>query len=219
MSNVNERALELHKNNQGKLAVQSKVPLHSAEDLTLAYTPGVAAPCLAIKDDPRKAYDYTSKGNMVAVVTNGTAVLGLGNIGAMAGLPVMEGKAVLFKAFAGVDAVPICLDAQDPIQVIKAVQFMAPTFGGINLEDIKAPQCFDIERELNPTNKWGQNKKKSNIYWRVWSDRDNNAVYIDADKTTIAKRKLNFSEPVIIAFIKRIIIYMEYLMATVTMAI
>ena len=151
MSNVNERALELHKNNQGKLAVQSKVPLHSAEDLTLAYTPGVAAPCLAIKDDPRKAYDYTSKGNMVAVVTNGTAVLGLGNIGAMAGLPVMEGKAVLFKAFAGVDAVPICLDAQDPIQVIKAVQFMAPTFGGINLEDIKAPQCFDIERELKKT--------------------------------------------------------------------
>lgn len=151
MSNVNEKALELHKNNQGKLAVQSKVPLNSAEDLTLAYTPGVAAPCLAIKEDPRKAYDYTSKGNMVAVVTNGTAVLGLGNIGAMAGLPVMEGKAVLFKAFAGVDAVPICLDAQDPIQVIKAVQFMAPTFGGINLEDIKAPQCFDIERELKKT--------------------------------------------------------------------
>ena len=151
MSNVNERALELHKNNQGKLAVHSKVPLNSAEDLTLAYTPGVAAPCLAIKEDKRKVYDYTSKGNMVAVVTNGTAVLGLGNIGAAAGLPVMEGKAILFKGFAGVDAVPICLDTQDPMEVIKAVQLMAPSFGGINLEDIKAPQCFDIERELKKT--------------------------------------------------------------------
>ncbi|MBO5650550.1 MAG: NAD-dependent malic enzyme, partial [Selenomonas sp.] len=151
MSNVNEKALELHKNNQGKLAVHSKVPLNSAEDLTLAYTPGVAAPCLAIKEDKRKAYEYTSKGNMVAVVTNGTAVLGLGNIGALAGLPVMEGKAILFKGFAGVDAVPICLDTQVPMEVIKSVQLMAPSFGGINLEDIKAPQCFDIEKELKKT--------------------------------------------------------------------
>ena len=151
MSNVNEQALQLHKDHQGKLAVASKVPLNSAEDLTLAYTPGVAAPCLAIKEDKRKAYDYTSKGNMVAVVTNGTAVLGLGNIGAQAGMPVMEGKAILLKGFAGVDAMPICLDTQEPMEVIKAVQLMAPSFGGINLEDIKAPQCFDIERELKKT--------------------------------------------------------------------
>jgi len=151
MSDVNEQALNLHKSKQGKLAITSKVPLKSAEDLTLAYTPGVAAPCLAIKEDKRKAYDYTSKGNMVAVVTNGTAVLGLGNIGAQAGMPVMEGKAILFKGFAGVDAVPIALDTQDSTEVIKAVQLMAPSFGGINLEDIKAPQCFDIERELKKT--------------------------------------------------------------------
>lgn len=148
MSNVNEEALKLHKEKQGKLAVVSKVPLDKPEDLTLAYTPGVAAPCLAIKDKPSAAYDYTSKGNMVAVVTNGTAVLGLGNIGAMAGLPVMEGKSILFKGFAGVDAVPICLNTEEPREVIHAVELMAPTFGGINLEDIKAPQCFDIEKEL-----------------------------------------------------------------------
>lgn len=148
MSNVNEAALKLHKEKQGKLAVVSKVPLDKPEDLTLAYTPGVAAPCLAIKEKPAAAYDYTSKGNMVAVVTNGTAVLGLGNIGAMAGLPVMEGKAILFKGFAGVDAVPICLNTEEPREVIHAVELMAPTFGGINLEDIKAPQCFDIEKAL-----------------------------------------------------------------------
>lgn len=151
MKNVNEEALKLHKDHQGKLAVTSKVPLTSREDLTLAYSPGVAAPCLAIKEDRRKAYDYTSKGNMVGVVTNGTAVLGLGNIGAQAGMPVMEGKAILFKAFAGVDAVPIALDTEVPMEVIKAVQLMAPSFGGINLEDIKAPQCFDIEKELRKT--------------------------------------------------------------------
>ncbi|SFT69349.1 malate dehydrogenase (oxaloacetate-decarboxylating) [Selenomonas sp. GACV-9] len=148
MDNVNAAALALHKEYQGKIAVQSKVPLTSAQDLTLAYSPGVAAPCVEIKNDPKKIYDYTAKGNMVAVVTNGSAVLGLGNIGAGAGLPVMEGKAILFKGFAGVDAVPICLDTQDPFEVIKAVELMAPTFGGINLEDIKAPQCFDIEKAL-----------------------------------------------------------------------
>lgn len=151
MRNIDEQALALHREHQGKLAVNSKVSLESAEDLTLAYSPGVAAPCLEIRDNPQKIYDYTTKGNMVAVVTNGTAVLGLGNIGAGAGLPVMEGKAVLFKGFAGVDAVPICLDTQDPMEVIKAVQLIAPTFGGINLEDIKAPQCFDIEKELRKT--------------------------------------------------------------------
>ena len=148
MNDVNEQALKLHREHRGKLAIASKVPLNSRDDLTLAYSPGVAAPCLAIKEDKRKAYDYTSKGNMVGVVTNGTAVLGLGNIGAQAGMPVMEGKAILFKEFAGVDAIPIGLDTQDPMEVIKAVQLMAPSFGGINLEDIKAPQCFDIEKEL-----------------------------------------------------------------------
>ncbi|SHK39554.1 malate dehydrogenase (oxaloacetate-decarboxylating) [Selenomonas ruminantium] len=151
MPNVNEEALALHKDHQGKLAVTSKVPVENSHDLTLAYSPGVAAPCLAIKEDKRKAYDYTSKGNLVGVVTNGTAVLGLGNIGAQAGMPVMEGKAILFKSFAGVDAIPIGLNTQDPFEVIKAVQLMAPSFGGINLEDIKAPQCFDIEKELKKT--------------------------------------------------------------------
>ena len=148
MKNVNERALDLHKKSQGKLEVVSKVPLEAPEDLTLAYTPGVAAPCLAIKDQPETIYDYTSKGNMVAVVTNGTAVLGLGSIGAGAGLPVMEGKSILFKGFAGVDSVPVCLDSKDPQEIIRAVEMMAPTFGGINLEDIKAPECFIIENEL-----------------------------------------------------------------------
>lgn len=151
MNNVDSRAIALHKQHQGKLAIVSKVPLAKADDLTLAYTPGVAAPCLAIQKEPELAYDYTSKGNTVAVVTNGTAVLGLGNIGAMAGLPVMEGKAILFKGFAGVDAVPICLDTTDPLEVIKAVQLIAPAYGGINLEDIKAPQCFDIEKALKKT--------------------------------------------------------------------
>ncbi len=148
MKNVNERALDLHKKSQGKLEVVSKVPLEAPEDLTLAYTPGVAAPCLAIKEQPETIYDYTSKGNMVAVVTNGTAVLGLGSIGAGAGLPVMEGKSILFKGFAGVDSVPVCLDSKDPQEIIRAVEMMAPTFGGINLEDIKAPECFIIENEL-----------------------------------------------------------------------
>jgi len=151
MDNTNIQALALHKEHQGKIEINSKVALKTPEDLTLAYSPGVAAPCREIHKDPKKIYDYTAKGNMVAVVTNGTAVLGLGNIGAGAGLPVMEGKAILFKGFAGVDAVPICLDTQDPLEVIKAVQLIAPTFGGINLEDIKAPQCFDIEKTLRRT--------------------------------------------------------------------
>ncbi|MDY4417656.1 malic enzyme-like NAD(P)-binding protein [Parafannyhessea umbonata] len=145
---VNQRALRLHEKCQGKYEIVSKVPLRRAEDLTLAYTPGVAAPCLEIEKHPEMIYDYTTKGNMVAVVTNGTAVLGLGNIGAGAGLPVMEGKAILFKGFAGVDAVPICLNTQDVDEVVRTVELMAPSFGGINLEDIKAPQCFDIETRL-----------------------------------------------------------------------
>ena len=148
MSNVNEEALALHKKFQGKLEVVSKVPLKTAYDLTLAYTPGVAAPCLEINKAPEKIYDYTNRGNLVAVVTNGTAVLGLGDIGAGAGLPVMEGKSILFKGFAGVDAIPICLDTKSVPEIIKTIQLMAPSFGGINLEDIKAPECFDIEAAL-----------------------------------------------------------------------
>ena len=151
MSNVDKAALELHKENQGKLEIVSKVDLGSSKDLTLAYTPGVAAPCLQIKDDYNKIYDYTTKSNMVAVVTNGTAVLGLGNIGAGAGLPVMEGKAVLFKSFAGVDAVPLCLNSRNVDDICQTVEMLEPGFGGINLEDIKAPECFDIETRLKET--------------------------------------------------------------------
>ena len=138
----------MHKKFHGKFEIKSKVPLEKKQDLTLAYTPGVAAPCLAIEKNPASIYDYTTKGNMVAVVTNGTAVLGLGNIGAGAGLPVMEGKAILFKGFAGVDAVPICLNTQSVDEIIRTCELIAPSFGGINLEDIKAPQCFDIENAL-----------------------------------------------------------------------
>ena len=151
MSNVDKAALELQKENQGKLEIVSKVDLGSSKDLTLAYTPGVAAPCLEIKDDYNKIYDYTTKSNMVAVVTNGTAVLGLGNIGAGAGLPVMEGKAVLFKSFAGVDAVPLCLNSRNVDDICQTVEMLEPGFGGINLEDIKAPECFDIETRLKET--------------------------------------------------------------------
>jgi malate dehydrogenase (oxaloacetate-decarboxylating) len=146
--NLRETALKFHKDNEGKIALHCKVPVKTREDMTLAYTPGVAEPCLEINKDYNKIYDYTSKGNWVAVVTNGTAVLGLGDIGAGAGLPVMEGKAVLFKAFAGVDAFPICLDTKDIDKIVETVKLMEPTFGGINLEDIKAPECFEIEEKL-----------------------------------------------------------------------
>ena len=145
---VKEKALKLHKDNQGKLEVISKVPVNTKEDLSLAYTPGVAEPCLKIKENYDDIYEYTSKGNIVAVVTNGTAVLGLGDIGAGAGLPVMEGKAVLFKTFAGVDAFPICLNSKNVDEIINTVKLMEPSFGGINLEDIKAPECFVIVRRL-----------------------------------------------------------------------
>lgn len=145
---VNERALQLHKEKQGKIALKCKVPVQNADDMTLAYTPGVAAPCLEINKNYDTIYDYTSKGNWVAVVTNGTAVLGLGDIGAGAGLPVMEGKAVLFKEFGGVDSFPICLNTKDPMKIVEAVKMMEPTWGGINLEDIKAPECFIVEEEL-----------------------------------------------------------------------
>ncbi|MGI6147391.1 MAG: NAD-dependent malic enzyme [Firmicutes bacterium] len=145
---VREDALKLHKENAGKIEVVSKVPVRDRQDLSLAYTPGVAEPCKEINADYDKIYDYTNKGNMVAVVTNGTAVLGLGDIGAGAGMPVMEGKAVLFKAFAGVDAFPICIDSKDVDEIVNVVKCIEPTFGGINLEDISAPACFEVEDKL-----------------------------------------------------------------------
>jgi malate dehydrogenase (oxaloacetate-decarboxylating) len=148
MENLKETALNFHKKNQGKIALKCKVPVKTREDLSIAYTPGVAAPCLEINKNYNKIYDYTSKGNWVAIVTNGTAVLGLGNIGAGAGLPVMEGKAILFKTFAGVDAFPICVDTQDVDKIVETVKLIEPTFGGVNLEDIKAPECFEIENRL-----------------------------------------------------------------------
>lgn len=148
MPNMREQALQLHTENRGKIRVESKVPLESAYDLSLAYSPGVAEPCKDIFDNTKKVYDYTSKGNMVAVVSDGSAVLGLGNIGPEGALPVMEGKAVLFKSFAGVDAFPICLNTQDPEEIIRTVKYLEPTFGGINLEDIAAPNCFEIEERL-----------------------------------------------------------------------
>lgn len=145
---TNEKALMLHEQWNGKLETVSKTPVKSREDLSLAYTPGVAEPCKVIADDKEAAYKYTMKANTVAVVSDGSAVLGLGNIGPYAAMPVMEGKAVLFKEFGGVNAVPICLDTQDTEEIIKAVTYLAPGFGGINLEDISAPRCFEIEERL-----------------------------------------------------------------------
>ena len=144
----NAMALELHEKHQGKLGVKSLVKISNNDDLAAAYTPGVAEPCRKIAENPEDVYKYTLKGRTVAVVTNGTAVLGLGNIGPEAGLPVMEGKCVLFKEFGGVDAFPICLNAATKEEVIAAVRAIAPTFGGINLEDIKSPECFEIESIL-----------------------------------------------------------------------
>ena len=146
-----EKALELHEKLQGKLETVSKTPVRTREDLALIYTPGVAEPCKVIAKDPAAAYTYTMKANTVAVVSDGSAVLGLGNIGPKAAMPVMEGKAVLFKEFGGVNAVPICLDTQDTEEIIKAVTWLAPAFGGINLEDISAPRCFEIEERLKET--------------------------------------------------------------------
>lgn len=148
---INEKALQMHEQWNGKLEIHSKSPVKSREDLSIAYTPGVAEPCKAIAQDKDSAYRYTMKANTVAVVSDGSAVLGLGNIGPHAAMPVMEGKAVLFKEFGGVNAVPICLDTQDTEEIIKAVTWLAPAFGGINLEDISAPRCFEIEERLKAT--------------------------------------------------------------------
>ncbi|WP_028392223.1 NAD(P)-dependent malic enzyme [Bacillus cihuensis] len=151
---LREEALHMHRVHKGKLETVSKVPVQNAKDLSLAYSPGVAEPCKEIYDKPETVYDYTMKGNMVAVVSDGTAVLGLGNIGPEAALPVMEGKALLFKSFAGVDAFPICLKTTDVEKIIETVKLLEPTFGGVNLEDIAAPNCFVIEERL---------KKETNI--------------------------------------------------------
>ncbi len=146
---IAQESLELHQQWRGKVEVTPKMDIRTRHDLACAYTPGVAEPCKVIADNPAAAYDYTVKANTVAVVTDGSAVLGLGNIGPEAALPVMEGKAALFKAFGGVDAFPICLATQDTEEIIQAVAAIAPTFGGINLEDISAPRCFEIEARLN----------------------------------------------------------------------
>jgi malate dehydrogenase (oxaloacetate-decarboxylating) len=148
LSTLRNEALKLHKENRGKLEVHSKVPVSTAQELSLAYSPGVAEPCMDIYEDENKVYDYTMKGNLVAVVSDGTAVLGLGNIGPKAAMPVMEGKALLFKSFADVDAFPICIDTTDPDKIVEVVKLLEPTFGGVNLEDIAAPQCFEIEERL-----------------------------------------------------------------------
>ena len=146
-----EKALELHKEWKGKISTEAKCEVKTREDLALAYTPGVAEPCKVIHEDPKEAYTYTLKQNTIAVVSDGSAVLGLGNIGPEAAMPVMEGKAVLFKEFGGVNAFPICLKTQDVDEIVETVQRLEPTFGGINLEDISAPRCFEIERRLKET--------------------------------------------------------------------
>ncbi|AMC93954.1 malate dehydrogenase [Erysipelothrix larvae] len=148
MTDLNQKALDLHKQLKGKIEIRNKMDVDSLEIMSLLYSPGVAQPCVEIQNNPQSIYETTWKSNTVAVVSNGSAVLGLGDIGASAGLPVMEGKAMLFKAFSNVNAVPIMLDTKDPDEIIRAVEMMAPTFGGINLEDIKAPECVYIEKQL-----------------------------------------------------------------------
>src|SRR3977135_1485079 len=146
IANISDRTFLMHLG--GKIEVRSKVPIRTRDDLSMAYTPGVARVCMAIKEDPQRAFSLTIKQNTVAIVTDGTAVLGLGDIGPEAAMPVMEGKAMLFKELAGVDAFPICLDTKDPEKIIETVKLIAPAFGGINLEDISAPRCFEVEARL-----------------------------------------------------------------------
>ncbi|MFH1284539.1 MAG: NADP-dependent malic enzyme [Candidatus Peregrinibacteria bacterium] len=148
MTDIKKMILAAHKKHRGKIGIVSKVSLKNRHDMSMFYTPGVAEPCRVIAKNPAAAYEYTAKGNMVAVVTDGSAVLGLGNIGALAGLPVMEGKCVLFKVFGGIDAFPICLNTQDTDEIVRCVKMIAPGFGGINLEDISAPRCFEVEERL-----------------------------------------------------------------------
>lgn len=148
MNTLNQEALDLHKQNKGKWAMNSKVEITSKSDLSLAYSPGVASPCLEIERDPLLSYEYTNRANIVAIISNGTAVLGLGDIGPLAAQPVMEGKAILFKKFADIDAIPLVIDEKDPQKLISIITSLAPSFGGINLEDIKAPECFIVEEAL-----------------------------------------------------------------------
>lgn len=147
-SSIKEQAMQLHRDLAGKIQIVSKVKINSAKDLSLAYTPGVAAPCLAIAQDKEASYEYTGRGNLVAIVTDGTAVLGLGDIGPEAAMPVMEGKSLLFNQFAGIDSIPLCLGTKDVDEIVNIVKALEPTFGGINLEDIAAPRCFEIEERL-----------------------------------------------------------------------
>ncbi|KXT29077.1 malic enzyme, NAD binding domain protein [Candidatus Phytoplasma oryzae] len=147
--NIKEKALQIHEKNKGKIEIKSKLSINNMEELSLVYTPGVAEPCLKISQNQEDVYKYTSKGNTIAVITNGTAVLGLGNIGTYASLPVMEGKAILFKKFANIDAFPICINSENPKEIIDIIYKISDSFGGINLEDIKSPECFEIEEELN----------------------------------------------------------------------
>jgi malate dehydrogenase (oxaloacetate-decarboxylating) len=180
VSNLREDALELHRKHRGKLEAVTKVPVRNARDLSLAYSPGVAEPCKEIFDDVSKVYDYTMKANLVAVVSDGTAVLGLGNIGPEAAMPVMEGKAVLFKSFAGVDAFPICLNTTDVDKIVETVKLLEPTFGGVNLEDIAAPACFEIEERL---------KKETNI--PIFHDDQHGTAIVTAAGLINALRVVN----------------------------
>jgi malate dehydrogenase (oxaloacetate-decarboxylating) len=182
MRNLREESLELHKRTKGKISVSVKVAVESANDLSLVYSPGVAEPCKEIFQNPEKVYDYTIKGNLVAVVSDGSAVLGLGNIGAAASMPVMEGKAALFKAFGDIDAFPICLNTNDAEQIISIVKALEPTFGGINLEDISAPNCFIIEERL---------KKEMNI--PVFHDDQHGTAIVTAAGLTNALKVVNKS--------------------------
>ncbi len=151
--NYDKKAIELHRKHKGKIEIRSKVPLKTKDDLSTAYTPGVAAVCEEIRKNPKKSWELTARANTVAIVTDGSAILGLGNIGPEAGMPVMEGKAVIFKEFAGIDAIPLCIDTQDTEEIIKFVKYISPSFGGVNLEDIAAPRCFEVlnrlEKELD----------------------------------------------------------------------
>ncbi|PQP79259.1 NAD-dependent malic enzyme [Candidatus Phytoplasma phoenicium] len=188
---VYEKALKLHEEKKGKIAIKSKIEVKNLQDLALAYTPGVAEPCRAINKNPQEVYKYTCKSNTLAVISNGTAVLGLGNIGAKASIPVMEGKAILFKEFANIDAFPICIDSEDPEEIINISKKISPVFGAINLEDIKSPECFEIEERL---------KKKLSIPV-MHDDQHGTAIVVSAgiiNSLKIVKKKLEETEILII---------------------
>ena len=182
-----KEALKKHKQWRGKLDVQAKMPIQNHDDLSIAYTPGVAAPCLEIRKDPESVYTYTGKGNTVAVISDGSAVLGLGNIGPEAGIPVMEGKCVLFKALADIDAIPLCLNTQDVDELVQIISALEPSFGGINLEDIAAPRCFDVEAKL---------KEKMNI--PVFHDDQHGTAIVVSSALINALRLLKKEDPTIV---------------------